>query len=317
MTSHTKGVLIALTGTTVWATTGIFISYLLKHYNLQPLTLAFWRDLIIALSLLLILRVLQPQALKISRRDIPFFVMYGFFGLAIFNSLWTFSVQYNGAAVATVLAYSSPAFTVLLARPILKEPLTPRKLIAVALSLIGCVFVARAYSTEAWQVNPIGIMVGLGTGLGFALYSLAGRWSGKHFASPWTVTAYGFLFAAIGLSLTQRPDTLFTMKAWDGWAILIILAVGPSLMGFGFYTLSLRYLQASVASLIATLEPALTAIMAIFLLGEILDEKQWLGAGLILAAVFLVQGDSAEKVNRQTTGTARDKHANEKRQAYR
>ena len=175
MTSRTKGILIALTGTTAWATTGIFISYLLKHYDLQPLTLAFWRDLIIALSLITILRFGQPPALKISRRDLPFFILYGFFGLAIFNSLWTFSVQFNGAAVATVLAYSSPAFTVLLARPILKEPLTSRKLIAVVLSLTGCVFVAKAYSSEAWQVNPIGILVGLGTGLGFAFYSLAGR----------------------------------------------------------------------------------------------------------------------------------------------
>ncbi|MBI3243839.1 MAG: EamA family transporter [Chloroflexi bacterium] len=305
MTSHSKGILIALAGTTVWATTGIFISYLLKHYDLQPLTLAFWRDLIIALALLLILRLWQPQALKISRRDLPFFVVYGFFGLAIFNSLWTFSVQFNGAAVATVLAYSSPAFTVLLAWPVLKEAITSRKLVAVGLSLAGCVFVAKAYSAEAWQVNPVGILVGLGTGLAFAFYNLAGRWSGKRFVSPWTVTAYGFLFAAIGLSLTQRPDTLFTMKAWDGWTILIILAVGPSLMGFGFYTLSLRYLQASVASLIATLEPALTAIMAIFLLGETLNEKQWLGAALILAAVILVQTGPVEGVKRETTGDKR------------
>ena len=63
MTPRTKGILIALAGTTAWATTGIFISYLLKHYNLQPLTLAFWRDLIIAGSLISILRVRQPQAI--------------------------------------------------------------------------------------------------------------------------------------------------------------------------------------------------------------------------------------------------------------
>jgi drug/metabolite transporter (DMT)-like permease len=289
MTSRAKGILIALAGTTVWATTGIIISYLLKHYTLQPLTLAFWRDLIIASTMLLLLRVARPEALRITRRDIPFFLLYGFVGLAAFNGMWTFSVQFNGAAVATVLAYSSPAFTVLLARPLLKEPLTLRKLAAVTLSIVGCVFVAKAYTAEAWRVNPVGIAVGLGTGLAFAFYSLAGRWSSNRFPSPWTVTAYGFLFAATALGLTQNPDTLFTMKAWDGWAILIILAVGPSLAGFSLYTLSLRYLQASVASLIATLEPALTAVMAIYLLSEQLLLWQWIGAALILAAVVLVQ----------------------------
>jgi len=295
MTPHAKGVLIALSGTTVWATTGIFISYLLTHYNIQPLTLAFWRDLMVALGLILALCVMQPQALRITRRDVPFFLAYGFVGLAAFNGLWMFSVKFNGAAVATVLAYSSPAFIVLLARPVLKEPFTARKLAAVALSLTGCVLVVKAYAAETWQVNLTGIGVGLGTGLGFAIYSLAGRWSGKRFPNAWTVTAYGFLFAAGGLALTQTPGALFSMgRAWDGWLILAILALGPTLAGFGMYTLSLRYLPASVAGLIASLEPALTAIMAIFLLNEHLNEWQWLGAGLILSAVVLAQSETFE-----------------------
>src|SRR5574341_251939 len=300
MTPRAKGVLIGLVGTTFWATTGIFISYLLNHYTLQPLTLAFWRDLIVALGLILGLRFVQPQALRIVRRDILFFLAYGFVGLAAFNGLWTFSVKYNGAAVATVLAYSSPAFIVLLARPILKEPWSARKLIAVALSLTGCVLVVKAYAAEAWQLNPIGIVVGLGTGLAFAIYSLAGKWSARRFPSPWTVTAYGFLFAAGGLGLAnllaQPPQAFFSLgQAWDGWLTLATLALVPTVAGFGLYTLSLRYLPAGVAGLIASLEPVLTAIMAIFLLGEWLDGWQWLGAGLILAAVVLAQTEAEQR----------------------
>ena len=305
MTSYTKGIVIALAATTVWATTAIFISYLLKNYPLQPLTLAFWRDLMIGLALILILRVFQPQALKITRRDLPFFLAYGFIGLAAFNGMWTYSVQLNGASVATVLAYSSPAFTVLLARPILNEALTGRKLVAVAVSLAGCALVAKAYSPEAWLVNAdgnsgaLGIVIGLGTGLAFAFYNLGGRWSAKRFSNSWTVTAYGFTFAAGGLflanlvlALTQNSQPFFTLGTqWDGWIILAILAVGPSLAGFGLYTMSLRHLQASTAGLIASLEPALTAIMAFFILNESMGGLQWLGAGLILAAVVMVQGD--------------------------
>ena len=285
-----RGTLIALAGTTAWATTGIFISYLLTRYPLQPLTLAFWRDLLVAGTLLLALRLRQPAALRLRRADLPFFIGYGFIGLAVFNGLWTYSVKFNGAAVATVLAYSSPAFTVLLARLVLRESLSARKLAAVALSLIGCVLVAKANTPEAWQVNPAGILTGLGTGLAFAGYSLGGRWSSSRFASSWTVTAYGFLFAALGLSLTQSPRTLFTLGThWQGWAVLALLAIGPTVAGFGLYTLSLRYLQAGVAGLIASLEPALTAVMAIFLLGESLSRAQWGGAGLILLAVVIVQ----------------------------
>lgn len=303
-----QGGLLALTATSVWATTAILISYLLGHYDLQPLTLAFWRDLFVGGLLVLLMAAFQPSALKIRLNDLPFFVVYGFFGLAIFNGIWTFSVKYNGAAVATVLAYSSPAFTVLLARPILKEAWTGRKLAAVGLSITGCILVAGAYSPAQWHLNPLGIGFGLTTGLAFAFYNLAGRWSARRFASSWTVTTYGFVFAALGLGLTQRFDlgasagasgeVLFANPAfslgaaWQGWAVLGVLAI-PTLLGFGLYTLSLRYLEASVAALIASLEPVLTAIMAILWLHESFASAQWVGSGLIVLAVVLVQSRAA------------------------
>ena len=291
-----KGLGLALIATTFWATTGVIMSYLLTHYSLEPLTLAFWRDLMVGSALLIGLRLWQPRALKISRGDALFFVLYGFVGLAVFNGLWSFSVKYNGAAVATVLAYSSPAFIVLLARPILKEPFTISKLTAVALSLTGCVFVVRAYQPEMWQVNPLGIGAGLGTGFAFAVYSLLGKWSARRFPNPWTVTAYGFTFAAAGLLFTQRPHTILSLGvAWDGWLILLGLALIPTILGFGLYTVSLRYLPATAAGLVASLEPVLTALMAIVFLNEMLDSKQWFGAGLVLVAVVLAQTNSGKQ----------------------
>jgi drug/metabolite transporter (DMT)-like permease len=290
MSPQTRGTFIALIGVTAWAFTGIFISYLLENYAITPPTLTFWRALFMAAAVLLTLAFTQPAAVRLRRSDWPFFLAYGFFGLAIFNTLWTFSVQFNGASVATVLAYSSPAFTVILAAFILKETLTWRKGVAVILSLVGCALVVNAYLPETWQVNPLGILVGLASGLAFAVYNLLGRWSAGRFASAWTVTGYGFLFAAAAMLLTQTPATAFSLgTAWDGWLILLVLALGPSLAGFGLYTLSLRYLPASVASLIATLEPVITALAAIPLLGEKMDGVQWFGALLILSAAVLVQ----------------------------
>ena len=75
----------------------------------------------------------------------------------------------------------------------------------------------------------------------------------------------------------------------DGWGVLALLAVGPTIGGFGLYTVSLTYLPASVANLIATLEPAMTAILAYFFLGEQLNSPQLAGSGLILAGVVLLR----------------------------
>jgi len=79
--------------------------------------------------------------LRARSRDRLYLVAYGFV-LAIFNTTWTVSVAVNGAAIATVLAYSSPAFTALLGWRLLKENLTWAMLLAIAISLAGCVLVA-------------------------------------------------------------------------------------------------------------------------------------------------------------------------------
>ena len=319
MSGQAKGVLIALIGTTAWATTAIFIRYLLTRFTLSSLTLAFWRDLILALTLLMVFRIWKPAYLRVGRRDLLFLAAYGGLILALFNISWTTSVQLNGAAVATVLAYCSPAFTVGLARWLHKEPVTWRKGLAAGLSLIGCVGVARAYLPEVWQLNPLGLLIGLLSGLAFAIYSLAGRWSAQRFASPWTVMTYGFLFAAMALGLMQVlavflppaagdvqtaapgwsglvPAFFSLGTAWQGWLVLAALSLGPTLIGYGLYTVSLRYLPASVATVIASLEPALTAVLAIFLLAEQLDWPQWVGGALILGAIVLTQTETTTPV---------------------
>jgi DME family drug/metabolite transporter len=287
--STTKGYAIALTATAIFASTGIFTSYLLTNYIIAPLTLACWRDIIVSLVLAVILAVVRPPLLRIRRRDIPFFAAYGFFGVAMFNALWVYSVSLSGAAVATVLVYTGPAFVVIAARWLFHEPITRFKVLSIALSLAGCILVTGAYDLTQLRLNPLGVLCGVGIGVGFACYSLFGKLSAPRY-SPWTATAYSFGFGAFFLLLTQRPTQLISMgNAPLGWLTLFVLGAGPTLGGYALYTASLRYLPVSVASLIATLEPVITAIMAFFLLGERLSTVQLTGALLILFGVITLR----------------------------
>ena len=74
-----------------------------------------------------------------------------------------------------------------------------------------------------------------------------------------------------------------------GWSLLIFLGIGPTLSGFGLYTLSLDYLPAIASNLIATLEPVLTSIWAYLLFGELLTGPQLFGGLLVFAAVLLLR----------------------------
>jgi len=295
MTERNRGLVMATLGTTAWSTTPLFYQYLLERYPaLLPSTLVFWRNLLAGVVLTAILALFRPGSLRINRRDVPFFMVYGFVGLALVNGLWTYSTKYNGAAVATLLAYCSTAFTVVLAWLVLKEGLGVRRIAAVALALAGSALVAEAYRPAAWQLNVVGLVIGLATGLAFAVFNLLGRWSANRFDSAWTLVAYGLLFSSLALGLTQTPRSVFSLgPAWGAWAVIVFIALGPTVLSFGLYTGSLRILPAGVVGVIASLELVITALLATLFLGTRLTVWQWLGAALTLGAVLLVQGEGA------------------------
>ena len=296
-----RGYPIAVASAAVLSLTAIFIRYLTQTYRLPALVLSLWRDGFVALSLLLVLGLGRRRLLKVRRPQLLFLAVYGFI-LAIFNTLWTLSVSLNGAAVATVLVYCSTGFTVLLGWWLLRERLNWSRLLAVVLSLGGCVLVAGALDARAWTANPVGILTGVLAGLAYAVYSLMGRSASQRGLNPWTALLYTFIFAAgfllvfnllpTGLipGVTTGPGELFWLgSAAAGWGLLFLLAIGPTMIGFGLYNVSLGYLPSGIANLIVSMEPAFTAVIAYILLGERLTGIQIVGSLLILSAVILLR----------------------------
>jgi drug/metabolite transporter (DMT)-like permease len=296
----------ALAAAVLLSTTAIFIRYLTQTYAIPPLVLAFWRDVFVVLTLVVCLGGLHPARLCLPRSNWGYLALYGLV-LASFNALWTLSVALNGAAVATVLAYSSAAFTTLLGWRLLRERLTGVKLAAVALCLLGCTLVADALSARAWNANVLGILTGMITGLSYAIYSLMGRAASQRGLNPWTTLLYTFAFATLYLGAANflppgllpgtaaRPADFFWLgEAWLAWGALFALAAGPTVLGFGLYNVSLSYLSSSIANLIVTTEPVFTAVTAYLLLGERLTWEQTLGGALILGGVIFLRVTKSE-----------------------
>lgn len=307
----TQGYLICLAGTTLWSFTAIFIRYLVVETKIPALTLAAWRDVLVAVGLAAVFLVFRRQLLSPGKANLGFLLLYGLV-LALFNSLWTISVVYNGAAVSTVLAYSSAAFSAVLGWRLFHEQLGARKILAVVLSLTGCALVSGAYDPSAWQLNLVGVITGLLSGVGFAGYSLMGKYSSHREINPWTTLMYSFLFAGLFLvafNLFQSwlpagvASTHFLWLDSDGvaWLVLISLAWLPTIGGYGLYTVSLGYLPISVANLIATLEPAMTAAWAYLLLDERMAPLQILGSALIITGVLLLRVNGNEVVSEAGT----------------
>ena len=296
-----QGFVIALISAVVLSFTGIIIRIISEDYQLPALILAFWRDFFVVICAFPFLLFFKSNLLHIRKHNLGYLVIFGF-ALACFNFAWTLAVTLSGASIATVLVYSSAGFTALLGYLLLNEKLGWKKAISVVLCIFGCFLVSGAIDITAWQKNTLGILSGILSGFLYAVYSLLGRHATQRGLNPWTTLFYTFFFAAVILLLinllpikfipataTAASDLFLLGSQWRGWSLLLILAGGPTLLGFGLYNVSLGLLPSSTANLILTLEPVLTAITAYFILGERLTVVELFGSGMILAALVLLR----------------------------
>lgn len=303
------GFAAAIIGTVLWSTTAVFIRELTVSYGMPPLVLAFWREIGVAVGLVVTLAVIKPVLLGLPRRHFTFLVCYGLV-LMLFNTTWTISVALNGAAVSTVLIYSSPAITALVSRWLWGERLGLARGAAILLSMAGCVLVSGAYRPVVWQLNPVGAVLGLLSGVLFAAYSIFGKLAARRGLNPWSTLVWTFSTAPVFLLFTLMlpvgswldvqtgsvRELMWLGDAWRGWLLVAVLALGPTIGGYGLYSVSLRTLPASVANLIASSEPVFTAVLAYLFLGERMLPVEFWGSFLIISGVLLLRMRNGQPV---------------------
>ncbi len=289
-----QGLIFAFIATLAWSTTAIFIDRLLREYHMTPLQIGTWRNMLIAPTIGIFLFFRQPDGFRLTHREVLYYCLYGVIGVAIFSIIWNLSVQMSGAAVATALIFSAPVFVAIGAKFIFGEQVKLVQVGAIVINLIGCAMVAGVYDPAQLLQNPAGLLLGLTSGICFGASTLFGKGAarlGKR--SSTTILFYTFLFAALfsaGLGLAiEGPAHLLLNLDLGGWLLLIGLSVGPTLMGWTFFTLSLRHLPAAAVSLFTTLEPVLTAFLSLIFLGKTLNSPQWLGTAMIVGGVMLMQ----------------------------
>lgn len=302
-----QGYVIAIISAMLLAFTAIIIRALTEYYHLPTFVLAFWRAALVALVLLPLLLLFKPQWAYLRREQVPFYAGYGLL-LALFNSLWTLSVALNGASVATILTYCSVGFTVFLGWMMYNERLSLRELLVIVVSLGGCFLVSNGDSMGNSRFDLLGLMVGMLSGIGYTLYTLGGRIASERRYPVWNTILYVFGFSAVYQWLFNTLLMFFPLAAfhgmagdlwflsqgvqgiqWSGWLLLLTLAAGPTLLGFGLYNISLKTLPLAVANLILSLELVFTAVIAYFLLGENMNQLQLLGSALVMGGVLMLR----------------------------
>ncbi len=272
------GYLYLLLAAFLWGLLGP-VSRLAFGEGLPPLLVAFFRA-VIAWAFFA-LHALILRQVRLLPKDLPALLLFGLVGVSLFYGSYQMAVNYGGAALASVLLYTAPAFVALLSRLVLKEALDPLGLLAVALTLLGVGLMGLGGGSQVKALLPA-LLFGLFSGFTYALYYIFGKLYLPRYATP-TLFLYALPVGALGL----LPFVDFVPLSPKALGALLFLGAFSTYGAYLAYYAGLRRLPATRASVVATLEPVVANLFAFLLFREVLSPLGYLGAGLILLAVLL------------------------------
>lgn len=290
-----KGYLYIIVTIVMFTSYEVVLRYIAGQINSMQLTLCrFSVGFLILLPLAL--RTLKRRGKRLDGRSMARFALLG---IALSMPILHLSVRYAGSSVAAVLFSCNPVFVTFLAFFLLKEPIKPRHISALALEIAGTVAIIDPLGHA---LNPLGVGLALLSTLLFSLYGVLGKRRVAEYGGA-VVTCFSFLFGSLivlGLILLSHVPAVaqaMTAAGLEEFARIPILAgytlenlpyvlyvsVGVAGIGFCCYFLAMEQLPASVVSLVYFFKPALAPVLAWQLHGEAIPANMMAGILLIVA----------------------------------
>ncbi len=271
-----------------WGSMGIFVRHL-SSAGFSSIQIVSIRVTLAALSFCVLLLVKDSSGFRISPGDLPLFLGLGLGSILFFTVCYFSAITIMPLSTAAILLYTSPIWIMLMSVLFFHERLSSRKLLALALAFGGCVLVC---GISGKGITLPGLLLGLGSGIGYGLYSILGSVALRR-VPPLTVTTYTFVFAAAGSWLICRPGQMLSLlcSARDPWSLggfCLLTALVTAVIPFLAYTTGLSCVEASRAGILATIEPLVATLIGSLVFDEPLTFMSGAGIVLILSAVVLL-----------------------------
>lgn len=278
----------------LWGCMGLFVRRL-NALGLVSMQVVELRALVTSVVMFLVLFIGKRELLRIRLRDLWCFLGTGLCSIVFFNFCYFKAIELTSLSVAAVLMYTAPVLVMIFSFFLFHEKFTGRKVLALVMTFAGCVLVTGVLDQQN-MVSPMGILTGLGAGLGYALYSIFGRYALERGYQSFTITFYTFFIAFIGTLFLTDIRPVMHVACQDMPSILISLGLGVICTVFPFllYTLGLSYVENSKASIFASVEPVTATLLGAVVYQEKLSVSGTLGVVLVIVALIIC-GKTGEK----------------------
>ena len=273
------GILFIIISAAAFGTLAILGRYAYAD-GLDTFTLLFLR---FTFSALIMAGLLVARREGLPRgRPLALLVGMGAIGYVGQSFCYLTATQYASAGLVALLLYLYPVFVAILSVIFLKEKLNRVKVMALALATCGVALIVDPQGGQ-W----LGILLALGAAAIYSVYIIVGTGVMKKVSAMPSSTV---IFASAGfvygvLMALKGPHWPATASGWLTVAATVLIA---TVIPVATFLAGLKRIGPTDASMLSTLEPVVTVLLAALLFQEKLQPITLLGGGLILAAVILL-----------------------------
>ena len=268
-----------------WGIIGIFVKNLATFSSIQIVAV---RMIVSAISLTAFLLITNRQKLKFHLKDSWYFIGSGIVGIVFFNWCYFNSIRLNSISIAAILLYTAPAIVTVMSLFLFREKLNIFKVLALLFAFAGILLVSGVGSGKI-SLTIMGIFFGLGSGIGYALYSIFTKFALQKYDSL-TTTTFTFIFATIGLLPISSIYEIPYLVIQNPRMMIYVIGIGimSSVIPFLLYAYSLTKIPASQASIIASFEPIVSTLLGVFIYNEVLNISGILGIVFVFLSLVVL-----------------------------
>ena len=268
----------------LWGTIGFFTRNL-SSLGFSSVGIVAVRSFFTALAMFIIIAVKDIKLLHISLKDIWMFLGTGIASFMFFNICYMSSITENSLSVACILMYTSPVWVSIISYFVFKEKFNKIKVLSLVICLSGCVLTCMS---STLKLTKIGLIYGILSGIGYALYSIFGKIASKKYNS-YTIVFYTFLFSfAALLPFCNAPGIIARVSSIKTFAFLIGISIINTLLPYLLYTFGLSRIDAGKASVISIIEPVASAVTGLVFFGEVVGILGIIGIIFVIIGIYLL-----------------------------
>jgi drug/metabolite transporter (DMT)-like permease len=268
-------------------------------HELSPSTLTILRFAMADACLIVVLAAVPSTRPRFERRDLWRVVVLGITGVPMYHLSLNWGEQRTSASVAALIVATAPVMVALGSAGVLRERVTTRRWLGIALAFAGVVVLATAHRTSGGTTSITGVLVAILAPVSWAIYTIVAKPLTER-ASSLQVTAAGMLLGSVTLLplVSGRTFSELGDLSFAGWAWMLQLAVGSSVVGYFLFVWALARLEATKVAVFLYAVPVVAILSAWLILDEPLGGSVLVAAALVIAGVVLAQQERAETLDR-------------------